>query len=70
MKLTAVSRRTLGLIAVVIPIVVLFIYVVIRSGPMAPVSVTTASVTMREKASDNASGSRKGGGKKAPRKPG
>ena len=29
-----------------------------------------ASVTMREKASDNASGSRKGGGKKAPRKPG
>lgn len=48
MKLTAVSRRTLGLIAVVIPIVVLFIYVVIRSGPMAPVSVTTASVTMRE----------------------
>ncbi|WP_034220278.1 efflux RND transporter periplasmic adaptor subunit [Arenimonas donghaensis] len=48
MKLTAVSRRTLGLIAVAIPIVVLFIYVVVRSGPMAPVSVTTASVTMRE----------------------
>lgn len=48
MKLTAMSRRTLGLIAVAIPIFVLFIYVVIRSGPMAPVSVTTASVTMRE----------------------
>ncbi|KFL37902.1 hypothetical protein N788_01655 [Arenimonas donghaensis DSM 18148 = HO3-R19] len=38
----------MGLIAVAIPIVVLFIYVVVRSGPMAPVSVTTASVTMRE----------------------
>lgn len=48
MKFTAVSRRTLGLIAVAIPIVALFIYVVIRSGPMAPVSVTTYSVTMRE----------------------
>lgn len=48
MKFTAVSRRTLGLIAVAIPIVALFIYVVIRSGPMAPVSVTTAPVTMRE----------------------
>lgn len=48
MKFTAVSRRTLGLIAVAIPIVALFIYVVIRSGPMAPVSVTTAPVAMRE----------------------
>ena len=48
MKFTAVSRRTLGLIAVAIPIVALFIYVVIRSGPMAPVPVTTAPVTMRE----------------------
>lgn len=48
MKLTAVSRRTLGLIAVAIPLAALFLYVVIRSGPMAPVSVTTSSVTMRE----------------------
>ena len=48
MKFTAVSRRTLGLIAVAIPIVALFIYVVIRSGPMAPVSVTTAPAAMRE----------------------
>lgn len=48
MKFTAVSRRTLGLIAVAIPILALFIYVVIRSGPMAPVSVTTAPAAMRE----------------------
>lgn len=48
MKLAPVFRRTCGLIAVAIPLIALFVYVVIRSGPMAPVSVTTASVTMRE----------------------
>lgn len=48
MKLAPVFRRTWGLIAVAIPLIALFIYVVIRSGPMAPVSVTTVSTTMRE----------------------
>lgn len=48
MKLAPVFRRTWGLIVVAIPLIALFIYVVIRSGPMAPVSVTTVSTTMRE----------------------
>ena len=48
MKFSAVSRRTLGLVAVAIPLVALFVYVMIRSGPMAPVSVTTATATLRE----------------------
>ena len=44
MKLPMLQRRTLALIAVVAPLGVLFTYVVLRSGPMAPVAVTTAIV--------------------------
>lgn len=44
MKLPMLQRRTLALIAVVAPLGVLFAYVVLRSGPMAPVAVTTAIV--------------------------
>lgn len=36
--------RTLALLAVIIPLLVLFIYVGLRSGPLAPVAVTVASV--------------------------
>ena len=34
----------LALLAVVVPLLALFIYVVLRSGPMAPVAVTLATV--------------------------
>lgn len=38
------SARTLALLAVVVPLLALFVYVALRSGPLAPVSVTLASV--------------------------
>lgn len=40
-------RRTLGLIAVIVPLLVLFIYVALRSGPLAPIAVTTGTVESR-----------------------
>ncbi len=39
-----VNKRTLGLLAVVVPMLLLFIYVGMTSGPLAPVPVTTAKV--------------------------
>ena len=42
-----VSRRTAALSAVIIPLLGLFIYVGLRSGPLAPVAVTTAAVATR-----------------------
>lgn len=36
--------RTLALIGVLVPLLALFVYVALRSGPLAPVSVTVASV--------------------------
>ncbi len=47
MKLPSMQRRTLMLLAVAIPIAALFVYVVLRSGPLAPVAVMTASVESR-----------------------
>jgi RND family efflux transporter MFP subunit len=44
MKLFDLNRKTLGLIAVVVPMVILFIYVGMTSGPLAPVAVTTVKV--------------------------
>ncbi|MBU6465865.1 MAG: efflux RND transporter periplasmic adaptor subunit [Burkholderiales bacterium] len=41
------QRRTLALLAVVVPLLALFIYVVLRSGPLAPVAVTVATVEQR-----------------------
>lgn len=41
------QRRTLGLIAVIAPLLVLFIYVALRSGPLAPIAVTTDTVKAR-----------------------
>ncbi len=40
MKFPRLQRRTLALIAVVVPLLVLFIYVALRSGPLSPVVVT------------------------------
>lgn len=47
MKKLPLQGRTLALLAVIIPLLVLFIYVGLRSGPLAPVTVTVASVESR-----------------------
>lgn len=44
MKLLRLQRRTAALIAVIAPLLALFIYVALRSGPLAPVEVTVATV--------------------------
>lgn len=41
------KSRTLALLAVIIPLGVLFVYVALRSGPLAPVAVTVATVESR-----------------------
>ena len=48
MKKFPVQGRTLALLAIIIPLLVLFIYVGLRSGPLAPVAVTVAAVESRE----------------------
>lgn len=47
MKMPQLQRRTLALIAVVTPLAILFVYVALRSGPLAPVAVTTTTVESR-----------------------
>lgn len=42
-----VSGRTLALLGAIIPLLALFLYVILRSGPLAPVGVTTATVQTR-----------------------
>lgn len=44
MKRPPLQTRTLALLAVVIPLLALFVYVALRSGPLAPVPVTVAVV--------------------------
>ena len=44
MKNLPLQRRTLGLLAVLVPLLALFVYVALRSGPLAPVLVTVATV--------------------------
>ncbi|WP_027996723.1 efflux RND transporter periplasmic adaptor subunit [Simplicispira psychrophila] len=44
MKKLPLQGRTLALLAVVLPLLALFVYVVLRSGPLAPVAVTLATV--------------------------
>ena len=44
LKLPALQRRSLALIAVIVPLLVLFVYVALRSGPLAPIAVTVAEV--------------------------
>jgi len=44
MKNLPLQRRTLGLVAVLVPLLGLFVYVALRSGPLAPVAVTVATV--------------------------
>ena len=47
MKKLPLQSRTLALLAVIIPLLVLFIYLGLRSGPLAPVTVTVARVESR-----------------------
>ncbi|MDE1895293.1 MAG: efflux RND transporter periplasmic adaptor subunit [Xanthomonadaceae bacterium] len=47
MKRPHLQPRTLTLLAVLLPIALLFIYVILRSGPLAPVAVTTTTVSTR-----------------------
>ncbi len=44
MKLLRLRGRTLALLAVIVPLLVLFAYVVVRSGPLTPVAVVVAHV--------------------------
>ena len=44
MKKLPIQGRTLALLAIIIPLLALFIYVGLRSGPLAPVAVTVAIV--------------------------
>lgn len=47
MKRLPIQRRTLTLVAVLLAIALLFVYVILRSGPLAPVEVTTTEVVSR-----------------------
>ena len=47
MKLPQVRRRTLALIAAIVPLLALFVHVVLRSGPLAPVAVVATTVQTR-----------------------
>lgn len=44
MKTLPLQKRTFALLAVIIPLLALFIYVGLRSGPLAPVAVTVSRV--------------------------
>lgn len=44
MKRLPVQKRTLVMLAVLLPLLALFVYVALRSGPLAPVSVTVTKV--------------------------
>jgi HlyD family secretion protein len=47
MSFPRLQRRTLGLIAVLLPLLALFLYVALRSGPLAPIAVTVGTVESR-----------------------
>ncbi len=44
MKRLPLQRRTLALLAVIVPLLALFAYVAMRSGPLAPTPVTVVMV--------------------------
>lgn len=47
MKNILLQRRLLALVAVIVPLVLLLLYVAVRSGPLAPIAVTVANVEVR-----------------------
>lgn len=48
MKSLPIRGRTLALFAIVIPLLVLFVYLGLRSGPLAPVTVVVAKVQSKQ----------------------
>lgn len=48
MKRLPLQGRTLALLAVIVPLLALFVYVALRSGPLAPVAVTVVTVESKE----------------------
>lgn len=44
MSMPSLQRRTLALVAVIVPLLILLAYVAVRSGPLAPIAVTEARV--------------------------
>ena len=44
MRRVPVSRKTFAMLVALIPLLVLFVFVSLRSGPLAPVSVTVTQV--------------------------
>lgn len=48
MKKLPLRNRSLALLAVILPLLALFIYVALRSGPLAPVAVTLETVEAQE----------------------
>lgn len=47
MKFPPLQRRTLALVVIIIPLLLLFIYVALRSGPLAPIAATVSTVESR-----------------------
>ena len=47
MKYLPLQGRTLALVVVIVPLIILFVYVTLRSGPLAPVAVTVTHVESR-----------------------
>lgn len=47
MKLLSINGRALAMLVVVVPLVALLAYVALRSGPLAPVAITVATVESR-----------------------
>lgn len=47
MKRLPITKRTLAMLAVLVPLLTLFVYVAMRSGPLAPVAVTVTTVENR-----------------------
>lgn len=43
----SIQKKTLALLAVLIPLLALFVYVALRSGPLAPVTVTLTTVEVK-----------------------
>lgn len=48
MRRLPITGRTLALVGVIVPLLALFVYVALRSGPLAPVPVTVATVEIRQ----------------------
>ena len=46
MSRLGISGRTLALIAVLVPLAALFVWVALRSGPLAPVPVTVSTIPL------------------------